>query len=291
VLVVFPELHHCAHHLWHTTTGKDEMHRDLACTPSLQSALTALCREIDRQIEVLFAAVERNATVIVFSLHGMRAARGVPSFLPQLLCEKGFSTLTQWSAQTAAERLRSLLAGVKRRAPDSVKKLYYRTLNGNATKSLARPNMLPVYDWTRTRAFSLPTDQNGWIRINLRQRERDGIVPPAEYSELCDQLTSWLRGLCTDAERPLVRDVFRTARDAAAAQSSKLPDLVVHWAPAAFDHKTGIKDSAVKVEIVSRKFTGQHATDGFCLINRQTNLANGSVNAGDMHSLIKDFLS
>src|SRR5256885_8916367 len=58
--------------------------------------------------------------------------------------------------------------------------IYYDALRPSATRYLARPTMLPAYDWARTRAFSLPTDQHGWIRINLRGRERAGIVLRSE---------------------------------------------------------------------------------------------------------------
>ena len=47
---------------------------------------------------------------------------------------------------------------------------------------------LPAYDWSRTMAISLPTDQHGWIRFNLRGREARGIVELEEYEGLCQRV-------------------------------------------------------------------------------------------------------
>ena len=293
-LIVFPEIHHSAHHLWHTCDFDAEFHSDFNSRDAkpLKPSLQEICREVDRQIESLLQTMADNDAVIVFSLHGMRPAAGVPSFLPQLLCEKGFTRLASWKTQSWPERGRSLLAGVKRRAPSSVKKLYYRTLSCNATKYLAQPNMMPVYDWRRTRAFSLPSDQHGWIRINLQGRERLGIVTPQQYKDTCEQLEALMRSLQLEDGKPLVLDVVHTTPNSGEAGLSKLPDLVVHWASAAFVDAASIKDSTVLIRTISHKFTGQHAPDGFCILKGRSELVqNETLRAKDMHLLIAGLLS
>jgi predicted AlkP superfamily phosphohydrolase/phosphomutase len=126
--------------------------------------------------------------------------------------------------------------------------------------------MMPAYDWSRTRAFSLPTDQHGWIRINLLGREAQGIVPLNQYESTCEELERLLRSLMTADGRALVHDVLRTVVVAADAQSVSLPDLVVHWENAAFESLLEIKGSRVKTQPIGTKFTGQHSLDGFCII-------------------------
>src|SRR6185295_3680928 len=152
-----------------------------------------------------------DTTVLVFSLHGMRPARGVPTFLEPLLCELGFARLAGWRQQSWRERSMTLLAGVKRRSPSALKSVYYRNLPAATTQRLARPTMMPAYDWEQTRAFSLPTDQHGWIRVNLAGREVQGSVSLAEYDKLRDELETSLRSLTTEAGKPLVREVVRTS--------------------------------------------------------------------------------
>lgn len=279
-LIVFPEIHHASHYLWHATGDYD----------SSEAPLSSLCREVDRQVASLVEAAA-GARVMVFSLHGMRPSAGVPAFLDSLLCEKAFAYIAGWKAQSPRDLTRSLMAAVKRRAPSSVKDLYYRALPSRATKYLAQPTMLPPYDWARTRAFSLPTDQHGWIRINLRGRESAGIVALKEYDETCQRLEDLLHGLRTEDGKPLVDQISRTAIDHEAT-SSRLPDLVVHWSDAAFIESARIEGSATKVRLIGKKFTGQHAADGFCILSGRTDVcANEDVlHARDMHLLITKLL-
>ena len=289
-LIVFPEFHHGAHHLWHTVAFDSAVHSDLSAT-SISPALEDVCCEIDRQIGVLADMMRSEDIVMVFSLHGMRACAGVCSFLPQLLCEKGLATLAGWARQSWPDRMRSLFAQAKRHAPPILRKFYYRTVSRDATKALAAPTMLPVYDWASTRAFSLPTDQHGWIRINLKGRERDGIVPRELYDQTCAEIEVLMRGLRRADGAYLVDNVERTAPAPDAAQSLELPDVVVHWADAAFKPGEKIAGSEILTETISRKFTGQHAADGFCIIKGPHDLGpEDRVRAIDLHRLIESWL-
>lgn len=284
-LIVFPEIHHSAHHLWHPY-GFDPVDSD-----EVKPLLKEICREVDRQIGILAEAVGSDHTVLVFSLHGMRPTAGVAAFLQPLLYEKGFARLADWKSQSWPERGRSLIAAVKRHSPEALKKFYYNALTPSATKYLAKPTMLPTYDWTRTRAFSLPSDQHGWIRINLEGRERAGIVPPEQYDDLCRQLEELMRSLTGEDGRSLVLQVIRTAANSEEARFSKLPDLVVHWAEAAFVTPSKINDSAVKIQTIGKKFTGQHAPDGFCILRGKSDLfETGDLLVKDMHQLITSLL-
>jgi predicted AlkP superfamily phosphohydrolase/phosphomutase len=290
-LIVFPEIHHGAHHLWHELdTGLHPRSGPNANTT--RQSLRGICHEIDQQIAFLIEAAGADCAMMVFSLHGMRTTAGVPVFLQSLLCEKGFARMADWKHQSWSDRAISFMTTVKRHTPSPVKKLYYKLMAQSTTKFLAQPTMLPVYDWNQTRAFSLPTDQHGWIRINLQGRESAGVVTAAEYDPTCRQLEDFLLGLTTKDGRLLVREVTRTATTFEEARSSKLPDVVVHWADAAFDTSSTIDRSAVRIETISRKFTGQHASDGFCILRAQSNLdGNDELPATDMHLLITRLLA
>jgi len=156
-----------------------------------------------------------------------------------------------------------------------------------ATYKLARPTMLPAYDWQNTRAFSLPTDQYGWIRINLIGREAQGIVSPAGYEQLCSELIEMLSTLTSENGELLVEDVTCTAAGEESALVNPLPDLVVHWRDAAFTSSLKIKGSGVPAQMVSKKSTGQHALHGFCIYrgNKDAGL-NGAIAAKDLWRLI-----
>lgn len=290
-LIVFPEIHHAGHQMWHTVVPGHPIYNGRRLKV-VEPLLKEVYRAVDTQIAALIDSRGSADTILVFALHGMRPASGFPAFLGPLLCERSFSRKANWTSQSWRGRALSLLAETKRHTPGKLKKLYYKLTPTRATHTLARPTMLPQYDWANTRAFSLPTDQYGWIRINLVGRETKGIVPLDQYDDTCEQLKELLRRLTNDDGQPLVRDILSTASSAEQALSSPLPDLVVHWEDAAFAWPLKIRDSNVQVDPVAKKSTGQHASEGFCIYRGSANdISSGVLNAKDLGRLITQGLS
>jgi predicted AlkP superfamily phosphohydrolase/phosphomutase len=282
-VVVFPEVHHAGHQLWHTIAPGHSMYAECK---SVEPLLKDVYCAIDEQIGELIRSSSAD-TVMVFALHGMRPALGFPAFLGPLLCERRFSQLAAWRSQSWTSRALSVFAAIKLNAPAPLKKLYYQMTPISATQKLARPTMLPAYDWQNTRAFSLPTDQYGWIRVNLMGRESRGIVPPGDYEKICAELIEMLSTLASETGELLVEDVMRTAGNAESARVNPLPDLVVHWRSAAFASSLKIKGSKVPAQMVSKKSTGQHAAPGFCIYRgKQDPGLEGFVDAKDLWRLI-----
>jgi predicted AlkP superfamily phosphohydrolase/phosphomutase len=90
-----------------------------------------------------------------------------------------------------------------------------------------------MYDWASTPYFPMPMDQAGYVRINLKGRERDGIVAPGrDYEALCERLESYFYGIQdADSGKPLVKNITRVWQEtpASAAARSVLPDLLIRW--------------------------------------------------------------
>jgi predicted AlkP superfamily phosphohydrolase/phosphomutase len=76
-------------------------------------------------------------------------------------------------------------------------------------------------------------DQAGYIRINLRGRESQGVVEPgADYNNLCNELTRYLYSLKdADNGKAVVARVIPAWKQALhdAPARDVLPDLVVVW--------------------------------------------------------------
>ena len=98
--------------------------------------------------------------------------------------------------------------------------------------------MVPLWssrmcDWPSTRVFPLPMDLTGLLRINLRGREREGIVAPgAEYSGLCAELEAFFRSLGDDRTgAAIVADIKRAYSESPpeATHRDGQPDLVLKW--------------------------------------------------------------
>jgi predicted AlkP superfamily phosphohydrolase/phosphomutase len=294
LLVTFTEIHRAAHYLWHHAQPDHQIYqnggfKNLTIT---EPTIHEIYREVDRQIGDLIKLAGDDTPVMIFSLHGMRPTHGAPAFLAPLLCEWGFAQFGEWKNQGWRDRARGFFAKVKKRAPAGMKKLYYKILPATATHRLALPTMLPLYDWSRTRAFALTTDQHGWIRVNLIGRESQGIVPVNLYQDTCAELEQRLRDLKSENGIPLVREIIRTAGHVDDALTLRIPDLVIHWEDAVFESPLRIKGSAVDVEPIGLKYVGQHTLEGFCILRSPTELGDQKVLSSiDMHRLIKRLLA
>ncbi|HEX8773162.1 MAG TPA: alkaline phosphatase family protein [Pyrinomonadaceae bacterium] len=291
-LIVFTEIHHASHRLWHTVESAPRaVEGDTVKMDA--SVLLEVYREVDRQIGRLVAQAGSETTVIVFSLHGMRPCQGIASLTEPLLINMGFAHLSGWRTQSWAERAKMALAAIKRRTPRPVKDAYYGLMSRSVITRLAQPTMLPAYDWSRTRAFALPTDQHGWIRLNLEGREALGAVKQSEYEVTCEHIEKSLRALVTEDGLPLVLDVLCPAMENGGIPPRKLPDIVVHWTDAALTKGLRLKDHALETRAIALKQTGQHAPEGFCIVaGRAVALPDGeTIAARDLHRLIVSALA
>jgi len=87
------------------------------------------------------------------------------------------------------------------------------TQDARATSMSWHPSMWYRPLWPTMKAFALPGFTKGRIRINLRGRDRDGIVDAADYAAVCNDIERLLRRL-RDARtgEPIVKNVLRTRR-------------------------------------------------------------------------------
>jgi predicted AlkP superfamily phosphohydrolase/phosphomutase len=85
-------------------------------------------------------------------------------------------------------------------------------------------------DWPQMPAFALPSFYDGRIRINLKGRERNGIVEPSEHESTCRALETLLRECRNPRTGEPVVEFFERAstRDPLALAGSEA-DLLVIW--------------------------------------------------------------
>jgi len=126
--------------------------------------------------------------------------------------------------------------------------------------------------WPRMRAFALPTFSDGHVRINVRGRERDGMVAPDDFAVACEevvQLVSECRDPRTGA--PVLADAIRTR--ARPGDDGPAADLVLLWAGCAdaFEHP---RVGTIGPFPFCR--TGEHSSNGFAMV------AGPNVEPGDV---------
>lgn len=251
VLAVFGEAHRAGHYL--LGSGRDVV------TPGVRDIFCA----IDRAIGEVTALVHPQH-IVVFSLHGMRPTQGTVDVLEDLLGSWGEYARGIQSHASLGRSMRAALAAAKSRAPAWLKRRYHRSVPVSVRVRIgAATSRFPGVDWSRTRAFAIPTDQHGWIRVNLRGREAAGIVDPIEYAGLCASLRDRLMMLRTTTGIRLVDDVVLVAEHRNGEPPATQPDLVLHWSPEVCEGSHEIAEPRIPVRRIAPQIRGQHAAEGF----------------------------
>ena len=87
-------------------------------------------------------------------------------------------------------------------------------------------------DRKTARAFPLPSDGSGFIRLNLKGRERYGIVDPDDAEKLLDEISNGLQTFVEPSGETMIASFLRSSElDVHGPKTSSLPDLVVKWSP------------------------------------------------------------
>jgi hypothetical protein len=85
--------------------------------------------------------------------------------------------------------------------------------------------------WDQMKAFALPTNSDGYIRINVQGREARGLVEPADFQRLCTEISQRLHELIDPRTgRAMVERVIQMRSDPFEVDSRQSPaDLIVLW--------------------------------------------------------------
>ncbi len=284
-LIVFSELHHSSHLLWQSVAPDDPLFAGRTLPRVDERALIEVFRATDAAVGTILESAGDDARVVVFSLHGMRSSFGIPTLLVPLLADLGYLAAPRPARMSPGDAARTAFAAAKRGAPEWARSAWRRNASLGALNAVAGPTAMRAFHWDRTRAFVLPHDQHGWIRINLAGREARGIVPAAHYVGTCDELSAALLAARTVDGRPLVKRVLRTADAIGGRPPRSLADLVVHWDDAAYDDPVSVAGTGIVLRPDARRLTGRHTFEGFLLTAGMA--PPGAVVAGhDLHRVI-----
>jgi predicted AlkP superfamily phosphohydrolase/phosphomutase len=221
-LVVLGETHPAAHYCW--------------CPGDpAQARLMRIYEAVDRAVGELVDAAGPEAAVILVSGDAVGPNNAGWHLLPEALARLGVLASAEHGrprggAPPAAARFDPVKA-VRDLLPKGFRKSLARLLPTALRDRLAKHVDTAAIDWARTRAFCLPTDLEGLIRVNLRGREPLGTVEPgAPYERLLDELTAAMRALSDPATgRPVVAEVIRADDAFPGDRRAWLPDLIVTW--------------------------------------------------------------
>lgn len=276
-IVVAGEVHGAVEGLWHGVDPAHPLHHHPSATEAA-AGLRSIHRGLDRMVGELVREAGK-AAVVAFTMGGMGPNHSdvqSMALLPELLYRHAFGhplltvphawsaapggvpllaederwAVSQWIARPVGPPPSALRALAGRWLPTSVKAALKKVGAGAASRpssatGTARQDLdwQPAHryqpHWRRMPAFALPSFYDGRVRINLRGREREGIVEPSRYEETCRELETLFRE-CRDPRtgEPAVKDIERASTRDPLALAGSESDLLVVWrgTAAALEH-------------------------------------------------------
>jgi predicted AlkP superfamily phosphohydrolase/phosphomutase len=260
-VVGFSEAHPAGHYLWPADVDTIDQAGDDEITPLLD-----VYAALDQAVGTLLDALPADGAMLVVSGDGVRVNHCGWYLLPAALEQLGYTcpalarTTSRNPSPSLIGRAKSLLSAKTRRRIATLLPWWLRDQIG------ARAQAANI-DWSKSRAFTLPTDLEGCIRINLRGREPQGIVEPGEaYRELCEEIRARLVELTNPANgAPAARHVWMRNEVFPGERQEQLPDLIVTWNDeAAFTSLASPRFGCIEGDTADPR-PGTHAPYGFLL--------------------------
>jgi predicted AlkP superfamily phosphohydrolase/phosphomutase len=257
-----------AHQAGHIFWDVSQLEVNDAQRAKLEGTLPLIYEQTDQALGRIVGALPSDADVIVVSPLGMGPNTSRVDFLAEMLELVLASSAADGSGALAeaGDRIWRLRAAV----PTPVRSAVARAMGPNLAREVTARLSTSGIDWSNIRAFMLPSDENGLIRLNLSGRERDGIVDPGEADSLLRQIAEGLLTFHDLDGGPSIKAVDRAAEIFPGRRSDLLPDLVVRWAQTP---STGIKGvrSERYGEIRRRPAggtgrNGSHTAEAFALV-------------------------
>jgi len=293
-LVVFGECHAGGHYFWHYQ-DENYIAYPKDCEESLRTALLDIYKALDTAIGELVEAAGEDAAVLVVSGDGMGPNYSASHLLPDVLkrmrlmnasAEEEQEQLSepQIQKQSVASRLRNL---VPKSARAFVSKyLLPRSINEKLSLHWKTADI----DWANTRAFLIDNANEGYVRVNLKDREPEGVVEAGrEYDEVCDAVQNKLRRMVNPENGMPAAEAVHKSVDLFSGQCvSTLPDVIINWDPNAKVTTRVEVEGLGTIECpdagyqVSPYYTGNHRGNAFLIaqgpgIERSHELVDGSI--------------
>lgn len=248
--VHFLETDQVQHRFWQFMPGEPKYDPDGPHT----RAILRLFQEVERGMAQIIAAAGEDVTLCLMSDHGFGPTRH-QVWLNNWLIEHQYLALKPTLAVRLKQRLYRLglsPAAIREKAPERLKLAilqFFERQKGRAIAAemerdtavvqgkgwldrLTEKVTLDFYDvdWPRTRAFSTGTTAVGYVYLNVKGRDPQGIVEPGEeYQQTRAEIMAALRRWPPVGEALPREAVWHGDR------LGQAPDIVVKWADPATD--------------------------------------------------------
>jgi predicted AlkP superfamily phosphohydrolase/phosphomutase len=224
---VYGETHCAGHQLWPAReNGKLASSVDGLSDP--WEPLRRLYAKIDEGIGVLVADAGADADVVLFTSHGSGFYLGGPQLLPEILRRLGLSSGWEWPGRRTLRRL-ALMTRRSIRVPQVEDVAVLHTPRAQRVRAWLGIERYPG-QFQRCRAFAMPNNRIGAIRLKIAGRDRNGAVAPSEADGVLDAITEELDCLVDPKTGlKLVRRIDRADTRLGTERSTLTPDLLVKF--------------------------------------------------------------
>jgi predicted AlkP superfamily phosphohydrolase/phosphomutase len=223
----------------------------------------------DQAIGRIVAALPAGADIVVFSPLGMGPETSRSDLLPEMLKAVLGEASPEKSTADRPAVAGSSMWQFRARVPSGWRAAMARFIPGAIVRKIVATLYLRGVDWSRTQAVVLPGDHYGYIRLNVRGREKHGIVNPADADALLDRIAAGLLTF-TDADGgPAIASVERTKARIPGARVEDLPDLIVRWSDRPSGRIAGVKSphfGSIVREGVGTGRSGNHVPGTWTLV-------------------------
>jgi predicted dehydrogenase/predicted AlkP superfamily phosphohydrolase/phosphomutase len=236
-LVVFGECHPAGHYFWHY---HDPLYVTHATERPGESALRDVYVALDKAIGDILKSVDQTTTVFLVSGDGMGPNYNGSHILNDLLTRmKLFNDIPSNANGAAGEEgtkprvaKTDLMSRARNMIPKSLRVAVSRALlPRSVNEKLSLRWKTAGIAWEHTRAFLIENANEGYIRINLKGREPQGIVAPGkEYEDLCEDLYQTVKSATNPANGArAAHTVYKTDDIYNGPCRSHMPDIIINW--------------------------------------------------------------
>lgn len=224
--LTFCAAHVAGHQFW-DLSQLDADGLDASAERVLGSALEDVYVEVDAAIGRVLASLPEGGDLLVISPVGMDVNTSRADLLPEML-QAVLDPTERRAEDTTGPR--SSIWRLRAALPSGLRAKVANALPEKVALDLTARLEMRGVDWSATRAFAHPAENQGYIRLNLRGRERDGIVDPADADALMDEIAAGIESFRELDGSPAVRSV-RKVRElfGTGDRAHQLPDLIVKW--------------------------------------------------------------
>lgn len=224
---------HCVgHHFWSYLDEQHPRHKP-GDPDGLDSTVEATYQAIDGEIAKMLEQAGGNIRCMIFAGHGMGAVYHASWNVMQILDLLGYGKPGSPIRRSAEAReaivnpwriLKMMLPG----------KLQYAIKN-SLPKPLQDELLFRWYagarDWKGRKAFALPNnDIVAAVRINVKGRDKHGVVEPRDYDRVCRDIANALSELVDPVTgRSVIRQVSVLSDIFQGPNLARLPDICVLW--------------------------------------------------------------